>query len=244
MKLLTNTAILVLILTALAAAASDEFRPISNPFVGYNNREDRPDTLILRNKRGSSVVEVEVPRSGEGVSEFVIPISPSTKFSGGRAPASDGSDLYSNDPTTPDAVAGGPARNQTPSVSDREITRTFPQGLMEDDPRRRDIEEDLGLVRSADDIERNRSYLAGVDFIKRLYRAGRYEAALLETDSMLKAYPTNPKLYEMRGTLLDRIGQSDLAIAAWKQALRFSPKNESLKRFIERKEQKRGLAGK
>lgn len=250
----TFTALLSLSLPALVAASgcstvrsivdpaaqANEVKPIGNPFYGYSNRDDRPDTMIVRSKNGNGAVEVEVPRAGDSVSDFVIPISPTTKVvsTGSRAPAS-----ISGVVGEETAEVAAPT-NRSPSLSDREITRTFPQGLMEDDPRRRDIEDDLGLVRSSDDPERSRSYLASIDYVKRLYKAGRYEAALLETDALLKSYPTDPRLYGMRGTLLDRVGQPDLALSAWKQALRFDPKDESLRRFIERKEQKRGLAGK
>ena len=86
------------------------------------------------------------------------------------------------------------------------------------------------------------SYLAALDHIKQLYKGARYEAALLEIDELVRAYPTDPKIYEMRGTLLDRLGRGDLAIKSWNQALRFDPGNQSLRRFIERKQQKRSLA--
>ena len=86
------------------------------------------------------------------------------------------------------------------------------------------------------------SYLAKVDVIKQLFRGSRYEAALIETDSLIKLYPTNAKLYEMRGTLLDRLGYPDLALRSWKQALEFEPRMLSLKRLIEKREAQRSVA--
>ena len=61
-------------------------------------------------------------------------------------------------------------------------------------------------------------------------------------DDVLKLYQTDPKLYEMRGTLLDRLGKADLAFKSWNQALRFDPANQVLRRFVERKQAGRALA--
>lgn len=212
-------------------------KPISNPFAGFSAGSERPDTMIFRAKKGDGAVEVEVPRSGQNISEFVIPISPDMRIvrDGGRSPASSGT------PTEPAQDAPGYPQ-MAPTLTDREITRTFPQGLPEDENKRREIEQELGLMRTDESPEKESSYLAALDHVKQLYRGARYEAALIQVDQLLREYPTNPKLYQMRGTLLDRIGQHDLAIQSWKQALRFDQKNESLRRFVERKEQKRSLA--
>lgn len=246
----TITALLLLPLIAVGCSSmksvlgvdsskSDQ-KPINNPFVYYNAAApNAAETMILRAKKGDGTVEVEIPASKQAMADFVIPISPSMKStSGDRMPASADAPM-----TAPEPGIDGGYRDREPSLSDREITRTFPQNLAEDDAKRREIEQDLGLVRSEEGTpEKKRSYLASVDHVKQLYRAGRFEAALLETDELIKEYPTNPKLYEMRGTLLDRVGQTDLALSSWKQALRFDPKNESLRRFVDRKEQKRSLA--
>lgn len=219
----------------------DRAKPISNPFAFYNpeTQKSSGDTMVLRSKHGDGAVEVEIPNSGQNVSDFVIPITSETKNKY-RAPASlaEEAPAAQADMTQDDSYV-----TREPSLSDREITRTFPQNRVEDEAHRREIEQDLGLVRAEDMTpEKQKSYLAALDHVKRLYRKGRYEAALLEVDGLVREYPTNPKLYEMRGTLLDRVGQPELALKAWKQALRFDAKNESLRRFVERKEQKRSLA--
>jgi tetratricopeptide (TPR) repeat protein len=180
--------------------------------------------LILRAKKGDDTVEVEIPRDEQEPGDFVIPIS--------RSPAS----------TEEIPEPTGPEKRK-PGQSDYEITRKFPQGAQEDENRQKYIEQELGLTRSRDTIpEKDQSYLASIDHLKQLYRSGRYEAALLETDTLIRDYPTNSRIYEMRGTLFEKIGHLDLAIQAWKQALRFNPSNESLRKFIERKNKKRSLA--
>ncbi|MCM2276852.1 MAG: hypothetical protein NDJ89_02100 [Oligoflexia bacterium] len=246
MKRTTATALLIL-LAALTGgcgtvrkvlavnAQPTENKPISNPFIGYEPGQgaSAADAMIFRARRGDSTVEVQVPQS-QTTSDFVIPVASKQLAEqpslGDRSPASAAAEL-------------APATDREPSLSDREIVRTFPQGMAEDEGRRREIEQELGLIRS-DELtpEKQKSYLAAIDQIKQFYRSGRYEAALLDVDGLIREYPTNPKLHEMRGTLLDRLGQLELALKSWKQALRFEPKNESLRRFIERKEQKRSLA--
>ena len=77
--------------------------------------------------------------------------------------------------------------------------------------------------------------MSSLDKIKQLFRAGRYEVAILETDSLLKEYPVDSKLYEMKGTLLSKLGKFDLAEKAWKQALELNPNNQRLKNFMVQK---------
>lgn len=200
--------------------------PISNPFLGYPNysMEQKNSNMILRAKKGDGTVEVEIPRDQQEPGDFVIPISR------GLASTEETADPFG-------------LEKRKPGRSDFEITRKFPQGAQEDEYRQKNIEHELGLTRSRDTTPENeQSYLASVDHLKLLYRSGRFEAALLETDTLIRDYPTNPRIYEMRGTLFEKIGHLDLALQAWKQALKFNPSNDSLRKFIERKEKKRSLA--
>ncbi len=218
----------------------EEQPPINNPFgedFAKATPGDRNQGVIFRTRQGDRAVEVEVPKTSRELSEFVIPINPAFNGSRGRAPASvtvmGEAGTYSSDGQ--DAATGLAPRKS--SLADREITSTFPQGTPELSLRRNEVENTLGVVPAeehAPDVDS--SYLAGVDRTKQLYRAGRFEAALLENDQLLMLYPTDPKLYEMRGTLLERVGKSELALRAWQQSLRLDPSNESLKRFIERKQ--------
>lgn len=222
-----------------------ERTPIRNPFGTFSSGPGSAanDTMIFRTKKGDGAVEVEVPRTGEGISDFVIPISP--KFAPGyRGPASVSDASESGSVSTGgDPQIDSTYKDREAGPTDREIVRTFPQVLPEDENKRQEIEQDLGLVRSEDNgSERSRSYLAQVDKVKQLYRYGRFEAALLELDSMVRDYPTNPKLHAMRGTLLERLGKGELAMKSWKQALKLDPANQSLRKFVDRREQKRSVA--
>jgi hypothetical protein len=212
-----------------ADSSKDTAKPISNPFGIYDSTTsatDPSESMIFRSKNGSKAVEVEFPRANHGVTDFVIPV-PGENASM-RSPASVEDDA-------PSSVSASTYANLAPTQTDRELTREFSKTPFEDEQKRNDIEKGLGLV-AADEMtpERRHSYLASIDRVKSLYRNGRYEAGLIEVDSLIRDFPTDPKLHQMRGTLLDRLGHRELAIKSWGQALRFDPKNETLRRYIER----------
>ena len=204
---------------------------IHNPFGDLATRKPEvAQNLILRTKKGERAVEVEIPAQSTQISDFSIPVAPAFKESnaGGRGIAS----------VMDSEVQSGAYKTQKPTQADREIEKTFPQTRgTELLSKRSEIEKGLGLAASAEATpESDFSYLAAVDQLKAMFRSGRYEAALIETDSLIRTYPTSPQLYQMRGTLLEKVGQSDLAIKNWKQALELEPQNLSLRKFIERKE--------
>ena len=239
--------ILIVIAELLAGCSSmksmlgtqvDQKKPISNPFADYRRSDgigDSSQNIILRTKKGDRSVEVELPSEAERLSDFVVPVSPAFQEKG-RGLASSNSPQENLDETY---------KEHAPTASDREITAKFPQSMAEDETRRLQLEQSLNLGPTNEDTlsSTSPSYLARLDRIKQLYRLNRYEVALLETDEMIKSYQTDAKLHEMRGTLLDRLGRREMALKSWRQALRFDPQNESLKRFIDRKQLPRNLAG-
>ncbi len=208
--------------------------PIANPFGNYYaGASGGKENIILRTKKGDRSVEVELPGSAAEMTDFSLPLSPSFREDGRHYSA--GADGGMIDERYHD---------RQPGITDREIAQSFPQGKPEDEGNRREVEAGLGLVQAEDPTpQSDKSYLASLDHVKQLYKATRYEAALLELDELVRQYPTDPKIYEMRGTLLDRLGKSELAVRSWTQALRFNPSNASLRRFIERRSApNRGLA--
>ncbi len=194
--------------------------PIDNPFGNFYEESNKSNQgVILRSRKGAQTVEVELPKEGHDRTNFVIPMT---------------------------AGSFQPPANQTASaqnyshyrsgLSDREIAGTFPKGSPEQVQKRSEMERDLGLIPSQNDSPTNdQSYLGSIDQVKILYRQGRYEAGLIEIDQILRRYPTDPRLHEMRGTLLDRMGQKELARQAWNQSLELEPNNEGLKRFLTRR---------
>ncbi len=202
-----------------------ESRPIENPF-GVSHAPSTEEGMTLRTKNGDRSFEVQLPAE-RGVSDVLVPMSP--EFGVARTNASVG-ELDSRY----ESIKSQP--------SDREIAGTFVRSNPENDLRRNQIETGLGLKSSDELPNMEQSFLAKVDVVKQLYKLGRYEAALLEIDQLLRAYPTNAKLYEMRGTVFDRLGYRDLAMKSWKQALEFQPGNASLARLIEKRSTQRSIA--
>ena len=198
-------------------------KPITNPFPDYSASKADSQSVFLRTKKGDRTVEVEFPDRNDNMSDFVLPVSPAFT-DGGRTPAG-GEDAGDEN-----------YQDRKPTSTDREITGNFPRGSAADEVEQRKIESELGLQAADDSTPQNdHSYLAALDHLKQIYRSGRYEVGLLEVDEMLKQYPTDPKLYQMRGTLLDRVGQPELALKSWNQALRYDPRNQALRRYIEKK---------
>ena len=197
--------------------------PISNPFDGYAAGNTADTGTVFRTRKGDQSFEVAFPDQTSKLDQVSMPTR-----------------TVQGDESIP---ADDPYRNRKPAIADREIAESFPKNGGEFEGDRNDIEQTLGVMPSADSTPHaDKSYLAGLDRIKRLYRDGRYEASLLEVEDLLVDFPTAPKLYEMRGTLLDRLGRSELAIRSWQQALRLEPKNASLKKYLDRKRATRGLA--
>lgn len=199
--------------------------PISNPFEGYSAGTAAENGTTFKTRRGNQSFEVSFPDQSNKLDEVAMPTR--SLSADERLPAED---TY---------------RNRKPAMADREIAETFPKTSGDYENDRADIEKTLGVMASADDTPRaDKSYLAGMDKIKSLYKEARYEASLLEVEDLLIDFPTAPKLYEMRGTLLDRMGRSELAFRSWEQALKLDPKNLALKKYLERKRVTRGLASK
>jgi tetratricopeptide (TPR) repeat protein len=208
--------------------------PIQNPFMEDYSSSQEKGNIILRTKKGDRAIEIELPGHTADMTEFVVPIAPAFKEDGRSPASSDGT----NDSTVDERY-----KERASGITDREITGGFSKNIPQNTAERQEIESGLGVVPAEDPSPpRDRSYLASIDQIKQLYKRARYEAALLELDELVRLYPTDPKLYEMRGTLLDRIGRTDLAIKSWNQALRFDPGNDSLRRFIEHKSKNRRVA--
>ena len=200
---------------------------IDNPFseTGWSD-DDASSNITLRSKNGDQSVEVMIPKKYD--SDLEIPMGQVAGVK--KADRRDGSVDYSY-------------RDSKPTIADREIASTFNSvGSFEDEKRKREVEQSLGLQEIDALPSMDESYLAKIDIVKQLFRTQRFEAALIETDQMLKEYPTDAKLYEMRGTLLDRLGYKDLALRSWKQSLEFKPNQVALKKVVDKRELQRGVA--
>ena len=210
--------------------------PIENPFIeSYNPKDAVNQGIVLRTKKGDRSIEVELPAGKGDLTDFVVPMSPHFKetVKGGTyrgGPSQSGDSLYDDS-----------YRETKPGYSDREIMSNMSRGTPEDEAKRREVEGDLGIMASEDEVPgRDLSYLAALDRIKQLYKLSRLEAALLEIDQLIPKYQTDNRLFKMRGTILDRLGYRDLALKSWMQSLKLNPGDRALKKLVDRR---RSLAG-
>ena len=209
-------------------SSQDSVQPIGNPFKGFDRDTDERNTnLRFKTSHGNSSYEVEVPNSGD--SDVVVPFS-ENRSKGERGESSQNGIDYKYE-------------GSKPVMADREIASTFAKGAnSETEDKREEIENGLGLQRSDEAGALDQSYLAKIDVVKQLFKAARFEAALIELDHLVQEHPNNSRLYEMRGTVLDRLGYTDLAIKSWRQALEFNPSRLGLKKLLEKRELQRSIA--
>jgi len=75
---------------------------------------------------------------------------------------------------------------------------------------------------------RSKSYLSTLAKLSEMYTAHRYELALIEVVDLEQAYPKDPRLLAMKGSLYQKLGKTSLAREAWKQALEIEPSNTTV----------------
>lgn len=73
-----------------------------------------------------------------------------------------------------------------------------------------------------------RSYFLGIENVKKLYRAKRYEMAIIYLKELDQDYPDDPKILSMMGTLYLKLGQPDLAREYWERVLQIDPSDRAV----------------
>jgi hypothetical protein len=78
------------------------------------------------------------------------------------------------------------------------------------------------------------SYLLTLARVKDMYRARKYELALVELVELERQYPEDEHILSMKGSLAERLGQKQMAREAWQQALRINPYNLAILEALQR----------
>lgn len=78
------------------------------------------------------------------------------------------------------------------------------------------------------------SYLLTLARVKDLYRARKYELALVELVELEQQYPHDEHILSMKGSLYDRLGNKALAREAWQEALTLNPFNLAVLEALQR----------
>ncbi len=87
-----------------------------------------------------------------------------------------------------------------------------------------------------------RSYFMGIEKVKKLYRAGRYEIAMVHMKKLDEDYPDDPQIMAMMGTLWLKNNQPDLAREYWERVLQIDPYNNGVKQALKQLNERQGLA--
>lgn len=216
---------------------ASEQRPIANPFsspAGISGANPTSESVILRSKRGDQSVEVELPLTeNQRVSEWTLPIK-QPEWEKPRSPSLE---------RGPASVESAPEESVAFSATDYEIQQQLRAPSEEIERQQHQVEQSLFLVedRTSSGKLVPVSYLSEIDIVQKLYDQKQYGNAILKIDQLLKRFPSSALLFEKRGSLLFLLGEENLAIQSWKQALSLNPKKQSLRKFLERKEkQKKG----
>ena len=78
------------------------------------------------------------------------------------------------------------------------------------------------------------SYLLGLEEVRRLYKAGKYELAMVRVKKLEEAYPGDAKILSMKGTLWLKLGKEELAREAWERVLQIDPDNQQVIEALKR----------
>jgi tetratricopeptide (TPR) repeat protein len=127
----------------------------------------------------------------------------------------------------------GKIKVQNPQLTDRELLSTMP-GPSQDQERDRSVLEDAMGVATPEGPEQGPSYSLGLAKIMELYKKRDYEYALIEVNQLLAYYPNAARLYKMKGTILLKTGDVQLAEKAWLRAAELDPSDRAIQKGIER----------
>lgn len=92
---------------------------------------------------------------------------------------------------------------------------------------------DLSLRGDTPDPSRP-SYLLGIEEVQRLFKSQNYELAMVRVRQLEKAYPNDPKILAMKGTLWAKLGRKELARETWERVLQIQPENKAVLEALKR----------
>jgi tetratricopeptide (TPR) repeat protein len=183
---------------------------ISYPFGDQTRpigRDASGERFVIRSVKGGAEYIVEIPHGAEDY-DISIPMT--------ALPTDDGK-----------------IKVQNPQLTDRELLSTMP-GPSQDQERDRSVLEDAMGVATPEGPEQGPSYSLGLAKIMELYKKRDYEYALIEVNQLLAYYPNAARLYKMKGTILLKTGDVQLAEKAWLRAAELDPSDRAIQKGIER----------
>jgi tetratricopeptide (TPR) repeat protein len=190
---------------------------ISYPFIADTKplgraREKKP--FVIRSAVGTSEYSVEIP---DDASRYDIQI-PLAELAPKGASTSQ---------VSPDQ------KSMNAGTTDKELVADLP-ALSKNKPNETALMDAAFGVGSAEGPIQSPSYSLGIAKVNQHFKDRNFELALVELNNLLAFYPNSPKLLKMKGTLLLKTGNRNLAMQAWQRALDLAPNDGALRRSINR----------
>ena len=202
---------------------------IAYPFDGNNKpigREPSEERFIIKSTTGNSEYSIEIPGAAKDY-DIMIPLAAMDAVGAGSGEDRGG---------TPKEIAN-------PASTDREIVSALPriENRLPGDTAMMDGAFGVG---SKNGPSQSPSYTLSLAKINALYKNRKYEYALIEINTMLGFYPNSPQLHKMKGTVLVKLQNFTLAERSWIRALDLAPEDVTLRRGLDRLQQRMSLARK
>ncbi len=123
------------------------------------------------------------------------------------------------------------------STTDKELVSEFPlmQGRSPEETALTDAAFGVG---SSEGPTQAPSYSMKLAKITELYKQRQFEYALIEVNDLIAYYPNSPRLYKMKGTILVKLRNLELALGSWIRAAELDPMDGRIKKAIASLERK------
>lgn len=218
-RLFLGSGVMCLLISA-CSTSEKEFDPIAHgsidyPFVsqthplGLNGPEEK---FVIRSAVGNREYTIEIPGAARDY-DVHVPLAEIDKSS---STAANQEDEVSN-----------------PVATDAEIVSALPQ-LKNSRPNETSVMDGAFGVSDAEGSQQAPSYTLGISKINKYYKARKYEYALIEINNLLVFYPNSAKLLKMKGTILVKMRNFELAELAWIKAIEINPRDKALRSAVAR----------
>lgn len=191
---------------------------ISYPFIAETKRlgnDGKRSPFVIKSAIGASEYTVEIPENG-GRYDIAIPLAEIS----GKQNGSMGNQL-----------SGGKPLNA--ATTDKELVAALPDVAKQKPDEVAMLDSAFGVGTPEGPVQ-SPSYTIGIAKVNQLFKEKNFELALIELNNLLAFYPNSPKLLKMKGTLLVKTGNRELAMRSWQRAYDLTPTDLALKRSIER----------
>ncbi|MCX6117140.1 MAG: hypothetical protein NT027_06340 [Proteobacteria bacterium] len=196
-------------------------KQIAYPFYNASKRlgeDPESKRFIIKSAIGQAEYTVEIPDAGNGY-DIQIPLA------------------SLNPPTTSEALAIGAKNGKVPSPvsTDKELVNSLPSISKTHGEDLSILDAAMGVGSPEGPIQAP-SYTLGLARANQYFRDRNYDLALMEVNNLIAFYPNSPKLLKMKGTLLLKTGNQELAAKAWQKANRLAPSDKALASAVKRLE--------